>query len=574
MRKAITIIAVTAGIVVLPFLFRPPSEATRWRAGDPELVVVSPHNEAIRDEFGRAFSVWHEAQYGRPVKVEWRVIGGTTEIMRYLASEYAAAFRAWWKARPAVWPAGGEGVMFDTRLDAAVTGQDPRRQLHAGFRSQDDAAAFGARIDLFFGGGAYDHGKAAAMGMTVPPWPAGGAPPDTLVRDDGLVLIPEGQGGEVWRTDTFFGTALSAFGICVNLDRMADLGITNAPRRWRDLTDPAWVGHLAVADPTKSGSIAKAFEMIIHEQCHLAVERAGFADGDVAVFEEALRRARWAGGALPEGIPAAYQAAVEAGWLEGVRLVQRMAANARYFTDSASMIPVDVGMGNAAAGLVIDFYGRFEAEATRPARGASRLIYLTPQGGSSVSADPISLLRGAPNRETAVRFMAFVLGAEGQKLWTYRPGTPGGPVRYALRRLPIRRDFYPGDTGSRATFQSAFSSDDLGDPAINPYAIAGRFVYHPRWTARHFNAQRNLIRAMGIDAGEELQRAWRAILAAGGPQAQPEAMRLLARMPDQPEPLTWGSVATLDQRVDSMTTMRAWTGFFRQSYREAQEAIR
>jgi ABC-type Fe3+ transport system substrate-binding protein len=31
--------------------------------------------------------------------------------------------------------------------------------------------------------------------------------------------------------------------------------------------------------------------------------------------------------------------------------------------------------------------------------------YVTPAGGSSVSCDPIGLVRGAPHRELAVRFI-------------------------------------------------------------------------------------------------------------------------------------------------------------------------
>ena len=107
--------------------------------------------------------------------------------------------------------------------------------------------------------------------------------------------------------------------------------------------------------------------------------------------------------------------------------MRRIGANARYFTDSASKVPIDVSTGDAAAGLAIDFYGRYQAETSKAPDGAYRMQYVTPEGGSSVSADPISLLRGAPHRELAVRFIEFVLAPEGQRLWTYAPGTRGGP---------------------------------------------------------------------------------------------------------------------------------------------------
>ena len=85
-----------------------------------------------------------------------------------------------------------------------------------------------------------------------------------------------------------------------------------------------------MADPTKSGSISKAFEMIIHQQCTEAVRAAGFSDDAIESYERRIGDARLAPGALPEGVPPSYQAAVEAGWVHGLRLVQLIGANARY----------------------------------------------------------------------------------------------------------------------------------------------------------------------------------------------------------------------------------------------------
>ena len=59
------------------------------------VVIITPMNEVIRYEFARGFSEWHRRNFGRPANVDWRALGGTSEIMRYLASEYVAAMRAW-----------------------------------------------------------------------------------------------------------------------------------------------------------------------------------------------------------------------------------------------------------------------------------------------------------------------------------------------------------------------------------------------------------------------------------------------------------------------------------------------
>ncbi len=548
MLRNLTVIGVAAVVIALPFALRPRQETGAWRPGDPVLTIITPHNEAIRYEFGRAFSQWHQQRFGAPVKIDWLNVGGTTEISRYLVSEYAAAMRAWWTSQGHPWPAGADEAMI-----ARAPGQ--HAEIHRAFREVDDPARVTARIDLFFGGGEYDHSRAFQQGLTVPPWPAGQEPQALLAG------IPERMSGEVWRTPAVLGTTVSTFGICYNRDRLRDLGVPTPPTRWADLADPVYIGQIGVADPTKSGSITKAFEMMIHQQCDEAVHAAGFDDAQMDALESAI--------AAGQPAPAEYQAAIERGWLAGVRLLQLIGANARYFTDSASKVPIDVGAGDAAAGVAIDFYARFQAEASRAPDGTERMGFVTPVGGSSVSADPISLLRGAPNRAVAVRFIEFVLSEDGQRLWAYRPGTPGGPQKYALRRLPIRRDFY-----ERLAVHLPFTTERLDDPAVNPYQLAGRFVYRPRWTGRHFGILRDLVRAMCLDSAHELRAAWRAIQRGGGPAAQPVAMAFLQRMPQRPEPLTWASALTTARKYDRLDYMREWTEQFRENYRQAREAAR
>lgn len=575
MLKNISILVLAAFIIALPFLFRSPASRDDWQPGDPLVVIITPMNEAIRYEFGRAFSAWHQQKYGRPARVDWRAIGGSAEISRYLTSEMVNAVRSWWAGQNKPWPRGTGEAILDSKFEANTPAPEVRAawdQQHAvwlAYRATDDPTAFSCRIDLLFGAGEYDHTDAQRKGLTVPAWPAGSEPA-------AATLIPERLSGETWRTPNMFGTVLSTFGICYNTDRLADLGITRPPLQWDDLADPAYFRQVGVADPTKSGSIAKAFEMIIQQKCRQAVGAAGFTESDVDRFETLFKKAGLPPGELPEGVPAAYQAAVERGWEDGLRLVQRIGANARYFTDSASKVPIDVSAGDAAAGLVIDFYGRYQAQCSRPADGRDRMFYVTPVGGSSVSADPIGLIRGAENRETALRFIEFTLSEEGQRLWAYAPGTPGGPEKYALRRLPIRRDFYPSDDPSMNAISSnhaKHAADALADPAINPYALATNFTYRSRWTGAHFSVQRDLIRAMCLDSADELRTAWGAILRHGGPDAQPEATELLGRLPDMPEPLTWHNAAAIAKKYDALERMRMWTGFYRGNYRKVKEML-
>ncbi len=571
--KLLLVVLIAVLVIALPFVFKREAAVGDWHAGDPELVVVTPHNEAIRQEFAEGFSAWHRERFGHSVRIDWRVIGGTTEIMRYLASEYAASAKRFFTAQGIAWPGGGgDLILARNRPDTADA-----KALWQAFRACDAPGEITCRMDVFFGGGVYDHEKAEKQGLTVPAWGAAGPPAGLFEDAAGRVLIPRELNGEVWRGAAFYGSVLSAFGICYNVDRLADLGIATPPCRWEDLTDPRYFGQLGLTDPTKSGSVAKAFEMIVHTQCARLVAAAGFTHDQILRFETAIAGAKLGMGELPPGVPRAYQEAIEKGWLEGVRLLRRIGANALYFTDSSGKVPVDVSSGAVAAGIGIDFMSRFQSEMSTPPGGRPVMAYVTPVGGSSVTADPLSLLRGAPHRELAVRFIEYVLGEEGQRLWNYRTGAPGGPRRFALRRLPIRRDFYPSSdpvVQAVAAAHRPHLSDPLWQPETDAYHLGEVFLYVPRWTSVHFGIQRDLIRAMCLDSGDELRRAWREILARGGPDHNPEAMRLLEALPETPAPLLWASAVTVYAKAPRLDTLREWTAFFRGQYRLAEAAAR
>ena len=539
--KNLLIFLAAAAIVALPFLFRKSKEDGRWREGDPVLVVVSPHIAVIRDEFADAFSDWHFKTHGKPVMVDWRAIGGTTEIMRYLQGEYAAAYRAFALRSGKGWPAGAADAILNRKRPS-----DPAlAALWDDLRSRDSADDFTVKIDVFFGGGTYDHSSAANQGFTVR------LADDKALAD--LADFPEFLGGEQWRSDYFLSAALSGFGICWNPDRLAELGIENPPASWNDLADPRYFGQLGITDPTKSGSVAKIFEMIIHTEMSRSMAAKGWTPEQIKAHESA-----------PANAPPEYLRDVETAWEEGLKLVRRIGANARYFTDGAGKVPVDVASGDAAAGIAIDFYGRVQAEVTRTA-GKAHSEYLTPLGGSSISGDPISVLRGAPSPELARSFVRFVISPEGQKLWNYRPGEPGGPKKSALRRMPVLREFYEGGAAAE---HSKHTSDDFTDPAVNAYALAEAFEYHPRWTSSHFAFFRHFVRAACMDSGAELRDAWKAIIDNGGEEANPEAIALFDRLPPLPEPVSFSNAATYASRHETMDFMREWTVFFRESYRD------
>jgi ABC-type Fe3+ transport system substrate-binding protein len=301
---------------------------------------------------------------------------------------------------------------------------------------------------------------------------------------------------------------------------------------------------IALADPTKSGSVAKAFELMIQQQMNQRLaELAGSESERPAKDRE-------------------KQAVIE-GWERGLQLLIRLAANSRYFSDAASKVPMDVAYGEAAAGMCIDFYGRFESEAVANKNGQTRLKYTSVVGGTSIGADPIALLRGAPHPELAKQFIDFVLKLEGQKLWDFRVGTPGGPERFALRRLPIRQEFY------RPPLRA-----DMADPEADPYRDAQAFEYHEAWTAPLFSAIRFLVRVMCIDSREELVSARKAI--GRNPVDSPAFQKLLdvSRVRYDIAMQQIRETLRSADRVKEVRLAEELTTYFRNQYREAEQMAR
>lgn len=185
-----------------------------------------------------------------------------------------------------------------------------------------------------------------------------------------------------------------------------------------DLAAPRFYNTLALADPSKSGSANKCFEILI-QQC--------MADS---------------------GSP-------DKGWEEGLNLIKRIFGNARNLTDSAGKIPRDVAAGNAAAGMAIDTYGFTEQEWNELQFGGTpHFFYVPPEGGTAVSADPVQMLRGAPNRKAAEAFIDFLLSIEGQKLHAFKTGTPAARpgMRCGGRRSGATST--PPNTGSTAPIRT------------------------------------------------------------------------------------------------------------------------
>ncbi|MBK1831040.1 extracellular solute-binding protein [Verrucomicrobiaceae bacterium R5-34] len=404
---------------------------------DRRITIITPHNETIRREFGEAFQAWWQEEHGETVYVNWLTPGGTSEIRKILDGRFAAAKKT-----------GDTGV----------------------------------EIDIFFGGGDYEF-RIQAEKDRFAKLDVFESHPEWFGED----ALPQTFSGEIYYAEdhSWVGVCLSRFGICYNVDALRRRGL-EPPETWEDLGDPKYFGGIALSDPNKSGSVARAFEMLIQQQMHEAAATAKVAPGET---------------------PDRFQARVlNDGWDRGINLIQKIGANARYFTDSSTKIPHDVASGDAAAGMCVDFYGRTYEQMLMKEDGSSRLHWISPKGGTSMSVDPVAVLKGAPDPELAQAFVEFLVSEQGQVLWNARPGSPIGPRHHALRRMPVRRDVYTAENLQHFTDQE------------NPYEMTGGFVYDRALTGKGFKALQFVIRVLCLDAHEELKEAWVKLTDAGMPE--------------------------------------------------------
>ena len=508
-------ICLFALVLLAPFAMRRAVQGGRGSGaagpGARRLVVITPHNQDIRREFARAFNAWHLARHGEPVEVDYRTPGGTNDIKRQLDDTYRG-WRVDGKLRddfPAdvhvVW--GGGPFFFDKELKPLDTLQP-------------------VQLDPAFLAAAYPQPTIAGVPLYEGTRDASGAP-----------------------TPKWVGVCLSAFGIVYNPDSYRTLGLP-APARWDDLTDPRLAGQLALADPTHSGSAAVAYMVVIERAMadaeadvfrarpalaglsrKLLAEAVGVVDLDNAFPPDADRKLKpdqlaernrlRAELAAHRAEVQAYVDAVGAGWRRGMGQLLLIAANSRYFTDSASQVPNDVGNGDSAAGIAIDFYGRVYQEMVGP----DRCRVVLPAGATAITPDPVAVLAGVrgPALELATRFVEFLLTPEGQLLWILKPGEPRGPAERALRRPPARRDLYADRSGW---------TDD-----VNPFTESGGFNQREDFETL-FGDTRPVWTAAWIDSREKLESAYAAVLRVPDPARRAELVAELANLP-----VTMGDVA-------------------------------
>jgi ABC-type Fe3+ transport system substrate-binding protein len=430
---------------------------------DDTLVILSPHWDGIREEFERAFGEHWRKQTGRQVRFDWwDVGGGGGEIRRFILE----------RARQARWDRG-EGI----------------------------------GVDLLFGGGTFDHADFAQENFLAKQGvqaPGGLLEPHRPPRET-LDAIPAEVNGQPLRDPGFawHAACLSGFGIVYNR-LVVEKARLPAPESWAELGRPEYYGWVSCGDPTKSGSVRMAFEVILQ----------------------------------------AY------GWEEGWAVLARMCANVRGFNEGGASVPRDVGLGQAAAGLCIDFY------AAAPVRrlGATHLVFVFPQGKSVITPDAIAVFRNAPHGAVARAFVDFVLSEAGQRLWYQKRGTPGGPVAFDLERLPVQPRLY-----------------EMGLPTYTvarPFAQGQAFPYDSRKGGKRWPVLPHILSAVLMNVHDELSAAWAAAIRAG---RSGDLGAALGRPPVSEEQLF--ALAARRLPPAQMNALRSrWSGWARERYQAIERA--
>ncbi len=460
---AAVVLAITAGIM-LPGCSRddPLKSDPRWQSvnqqvaekwgkgidelPEVELVIISPHNQNIENEFEAAFAFHYALQAGKRVRIQWRDVGGgASRILEHLRNLYK-------------------------RTDSAG-------------------------MDVVFGGGEDNFEKMGEEGILQ----------KMQIPESFTENVPSPFGGlHMYDPNSrWAGAAVSGFGFLYNREVLDEHGIA-PPKQWDDLADDRFVDFVALADPSKSGSAAAAYEMIV-------------------------------------------QSAED--WPDGWAKLLSILGNAKKFYDGASGA-ADAVLNEAPVAACIDFYG-----VMRVHKYPETLVYVSPAGQTAYSPDPIGILKNPPHPELAQAFVDFVLSLEGQGLWGNRVGTKHGPVAEPLHRQPIRRDAY-----------TAYGDRLLGG-VESPYKAGNEMTLDIPMRKVRFGVLKYLVRAAAVDNAGPLKQAKAAIVAAEGQDRARLEQRLYELPPNVRTREQIADIAErLRDPVEAEKITTAWHRFFREKY--------
>jgi ABC-type Fe3+ transport system substrate-binding protein len=331
-------------------------------------------------------------------------------------------------------------------------------------------------VDVFWGGTAANFVDMADAGLLAP-YALPAAVRAGVPREIAGVPLSDPK-------DRWHAVVLSSFGIMFNKKVLSLDGLPE-PRTWADLADARWRDRLSLTDPRKSGTNSTMNQLVL----------------------------------------------TSSGWAPGWAQLTRIAANTRRFADSSSDPVHAVAAGDAAAAMVIDFYGLSQVWELGP----ERVGFVLPPKATVLDPDPVALVRGGEHVQVAQRFVDYLLSLPAQKVWLLPKGTEGGPKLAPLARLAVLPQAYAETEGKRLGLVDPFRAPKDQFMRLD-LAKAGR----------EREVLNDLYGAVLVDLHAPLKAAWAKALAAG--EGSPAVAALLAPPVSEAEVRklaeTWG-----DERV-------------------------
>jgi iron(III) transport system substrate-binding protein len=180
----------------------------------------------------------------------------------------------------------------------------------------------------------------------------------------------------------WIGTVLEPYGLVYHPRLLQRLGV-EPPKDWDDLLNPKLKGNVAQCAPTRSSSSHATYEVILQR------------DGD------------------------------DKGWA----WLQRLGGNTGIFTARSRDVPSVVAKGEFAAGFAVPSYMAFED------RLAGFDIKFVAPKTAWITPEPMAILAGAKNPNTARAFVEYVLSERGQRVAMERGVFPITP-KYRVQGAP------------------------------------------------------------------------------------------------------------------------------------------
>ncbi len=296
----------------------------------------------------------------------------------------------------------------------------------------------------------------------------------------------------------WYGTAISSFGLFFNRKLLKKLNLPE-PKVWADLASAKYKGHVSVTDPRRSGSFATMNYIVLQSN----------------------------------------------GWSKGWDILHGIAGNSKGFAHSSSDPIKNVVSGAARVAMAIDFY----ATSKIADLGENNVGFVLPEKQTVLNPDPVAVLKGAPNRVAAERFVNFVLSDSPQKLFVLPKGTDGGPKLASLGRMSVNTKVYSDTAGARIS-------------AFNPHTLKSVQTVNTARASKVRKILNDLVGVLLVDTHADLEKAWAKTIEKG---LKPSDIKVLTEMPILESELESYAEKWNDQ-VFRNEKINEWTKFAKAKY--------